>query len=231
MSAPADRDDAVRSTRSEQARRVLAARIMDGALAPGTPLRIGALSRDLAMSATPVREALNLLTGEKLVEYLPMRGFVVTRPPDDDQVRTMGEARLLLEPELAALAAQRATGPERAALAATLESTAAAGVGARFHEYEGYLEHSSSFHAEIARAARNPYLTAALEGIPVHTLRFRRFGDAGVDDSEISVQEHRGVLEAICRSDAEAARTAMRAHVRAVTDRALRPGASDGPAA
>lgn len=213
--------DPVRSSRSEQARRMLAERIMDGAMAPGTPLRIGALSTELSMSATPVREALNLLTGEKLVEYLPMRGFVVTRPPDDGQVRTMGEARLLLEPELAALAADRATAKEGVALAATLESTATAGVGARFREYEGYLEHSSSFHAEIARAARNPYLAAALEAIPVHTLRFRRFGDDGVDDAEISVREHRAVLEAICSHDAAAARAAMADHVRAVTERAL----------
>lgn len=200
---------------------MLAERIMDGALVPGTPLRIGALSTELSMSATPVREALNLLTGEKLVEYLPMRGFVVTRPPDGDQVRTMGEARLLLEPELAALAAARATSQEREALAATLESTATAGVGARFREYEGYLAHSSSFHAEIARAARNPYLASALEAIPVHTLRFRRFGDAGVDDAEVSVREHRSVLTAIAEADPAAARAAMADHVRAVTERAL----------
>nr|WP_281065117.1 FCD domain-containing protein [Brachybacterium sacelli] len=137
----------------------------------------------------------------------------------------MGEARELLEPELAALAAQRATSAEREALDATLRRTAAAGIGTRFQEYEGYLDQSSSFHAEIARAARSPYLASALEAIPVHTLRFRRFGEAGVDDAEISVREHAAVLEAIDHGDAEAAREAMTAHVRAVTDRALRgPG-------
>lgn len=215
-----------RSSRSELARRALAARIMDGTLAPGAPLRIGALSADLDMSATPVREALNLLTGERLVEYLPMRGFVVTRPPADDQVTAMGEARLLLEPQLAALAAERAEEAERQELAAALRSTAEAGVGARFSEYENYLHHSSAFHAVIARAAGNPYLEAALEAIPVHTLRFRRFGEAGVDDAEISVREHAAVLEAIAHADAAAARRAMEHHVRGVTARAL-GGASD----
>ncbi|MFC7457761.1 GntR family transcriptional regulator [Brachybacterium sp. GCM10030267] len=225
MNGPAERASATasaaRGSRSEQARRALAARIMDGTLAPGTPLRIGVLSHELGMSATPVREALNLLTGEKLVDYLPMRGFVVTMPPDDDQVRWMGEARLLLEPELAALAAARATASQREDLAATLERTRSAGVGARFSEYEGYLQHSSAFHAEIAGAARNPYLAAALEAIPVHTLRFRRFGDAGVDDAEVSLAEHREVLEAVQRGDEDAARAAMSAHVRGVTARSL----------
>src|SRR5699024_9044274 len=56
-------------SRSERARRTLAGRIMDGAITPGAPLRIGVLSDELAMSATPVREALNLLAGERLVEY------------------------------------------------------------------------------------------------------------------------------------------------------------------
>ncbi len=223
--------DAARSSRSEQARRSLAGRIMDGTIAPGTPLRIAALSEDLGMSATPVREALNLLTGEKLVDYLPMRGFVVTSPPDDDHVRTMGEARLLLEPQLAALAARHATAAEREELAATSAQTAAAGVGARFREYEGYLHHSTAFHAGIARAARNPYLAAALDAIPVHTLRFRRFGEAGVDDADVSVTEHEAVLEAITRGDADAARDAMASHVRAVTQRALaRPDGTRPPA-
>ncbi|WP_114856037.1 GntR family transcriptional regulator [Brachybacterium sp. YJGR34] len=213
-------DPAPRS-RSEQARRALAGRIMDGTLRPGTPLRIAALSGELGMSATPVREALHLLTGERLVEYLPMRGFVVTQPPDDEQVRAMGEARLLLEPETAALAAERATAAEHQSLATVLARTAEAGVGARFREYEGYLQHSHAFHAEIATASRNPYLAAAVEAIPVHTLRFRRFGEAGVDDAEVSVAEHRRVLEALVAGDADGARAAMREHVRAVTQRAL----------
>lgn len=222
---PTGEIDATRISRSERARRALAGRIMDGTIAPGTPLRIAGLSEDLGMSATPVREALNLLTGEKLVDYLPMRGFVVTSPPDDDQVRTMGEARLLLEPELAALAATHASAAEREDLATTAAQTAAAGIGTLFREYEGYLHHSTAFHAGIARAARNPYLAAALDAIPVHTLRFRRFGEAGVDDADVSVTEHAAVLEAITHGDADAARDAMASHVHAVTQRALtRPG-------
>lgn len=209
-----------RPSRATIARRELAARIMDGAIAAGTPLRIPALTRELGMSATPVREALHLLVGDRLVEYVPMRGFFVTEPPGRQQVRSMGEARLLLEPELAALAAGRAGEEELAELSRILERTARAPQGARFHEYEGYFHHSSSFHAEIARIARSPYLEAALAAIPVHTLRFRRFGTGGVDDAEVSVAEHRRVLEAIVRGDADAARSAMREHVAAVTHRA-----------
>src|SRR5699024_1288191 len=137
-------------SRSERARRTLAGRIMDGAITPGAPLRIGVLSDELAMSATPVREALNLLAGERLVEYVPMRGFFVTRPPSDDQVRAMGQARLLLEPQLAALAADHACAQEIRELSRALERTAAAGIGSRFSEYEGYLRHSSAFHSGIA---------------------------------------------------------------------------------
>lgn len=219
---PGSGDHPARSSRAAEARRVLVGRIMDGTLSPGSPLRIGALSTDLGMSATPVREALTLMAGEKLVEYLPMRGFTVTPPPGDAEVRAMGEARRLLEPEIAALAAERATPEERAALSATLSATARAGVGARFREYEEYLHHSHAFHRQISRAAGNPYLVAALDAIPVHTLRFRRFGDAGVDDAEVSVAEHRRILDALVRGDADLARSAMAAHISGVTDRTLR---------
>ena len=210
-----------RPSRATTARRELAARIMDGAVPAGTPLRIPALTHELGMSATPVREALHLLVGDRLVEYVPMRGFFVTEPPGPEQVRSMGEARLVLEPELAALAARRAAEEEVAELRRILERTDRAPQGTRFHEYEGYFQHSSSFHAEIARIARSPYLEAALAAIPVHTLRFRRFGTGGVDDAEVSVLEHQRVLTAIARGDAGAARNAMQEHVAAVTRRAL----------
>lgn len=221
MSSAAADGHGPRSSRAARARRVLVGHILDGTLAPGSPLRIGPLTEELRMSATPVREALNLLAGEKLVEYVPMRGFRVTQPPSDADVRAMGEARMLLEPELAALAATRATPPERERLTATLAATAEAGVGARFREYGGYLQHSHAFHAQIAMAARSAYLATALEAIPVHTLRFRRFGAGGVDDHEISVAEHRAVLEGIVRADAEQACSAMRTHIDGVTRRAL----------
>lgn len=209
-----------RGARSECARRELAARIMDGTFAPGAPLRIAPLSAQLGMSATPLREALNLLAGERLVEYIPMRGFFVTQPPDDRQVEAMGEARLVLEPALAALAAQRATDDERAQLTANLERTGSATAGSRYTEYETYLQLSSEFHASIAKMARSPYLSAALAAVPVHALRFRRFGEAGVDDAEVSVAEHRAVAEAVLAGDPPAAREAMAAHVRGVTARA-----------
>lgn len=213
---------AASGSRAARARDVLVGRILDGTLSPGTPLRIGALSADLGMSATPVREALTLMAGERLVEYRPMRGFTVTPPPGDAEVRAMGEARLLLEPELAALAAERASAAEREALAGTHDAAAGAGVGARYREYEGYLHHSHDFHARIAGAAGNPYLAAALEAVPVHTLRFRRFGESGVDDAEVSLAEHRQVLDAVVQGDAPRARASMASHIRHVTDRALR---------
>jgi GntR family carbon starvation induced transcriptional regulator len=52
--------------------------ILRGQLAPGTRLRLTHLARQLGLSAIPVREALNRLTREQLVEHEEQRGFAVS---------------------------------------------------------------------------------------------------------------------------------------------------------
>jgi DNA-binding GntR family transcriptional regulator len=52
--------------------------ILRGQLAPGTRLRLNHLAQQLGLSAMPVREALNRLTREQLVDYEEQRGFAVS---------------------------------------------------------------------------------------------------------------------------------------------------------
>lgn len=60
--------------------------IVEGAFLPGHVLKLGQLTEAFGTSATPVRDALNRLVGERLVDLLPGGGF---------RVRPLGPARLV----------------------------------------------------------------------------------------------------------------------------------------
>src|SRR3954470_12864546 len=69
----------------EEIARVLREQIVQGALEPGLRLSERDLGARLGVSRTPLREALRLLAGERLVEVLPRRGARVA-PLDQDVV-------------------------------------------------------------------------------------------------------------------------------------------------
>lgn len=194
--------------------------IMDGTLAPGEPLRVVPLAQRLGVSQTPVREALGRLAGSSLIERAPMRGFTVAPLLDAEETAALMRARIVLE---CALVAEAVGSDELAgALAENVARTRSVTVGPTYEEYREYLELSAEFHALIARAGGNRFLSSALDALPVHMQRFRLFGPDGVDDVPESTDEHAAIAEAISQGDAEAARAAMERHVRGVAARSQR---------
>ena len=87
----------------------LRGRILDGDLAPGTPLREEALSGEYDVARHSLRSALRALQGEGLVQISPNRGARVTSLSPDD-VRGLSELRTALEVEAARHALERGGG-------------------------------------------------------------------------------------------------------------------------
>ena len=71
-------------------------RIINGTLAPGSPINESDLARDLDVSKTPVRESLRQLEREGLVENIPGRGSAVTHITFQD-IREIFEIREIIE--------------------------------------------------------------------------------------------------------------------------------------
>ena len=82
--------------------------ILRGSLLPGTRISEPNLAEQLGISRTPVREALQRLSQEGLVELTPAKGARV-RVLSAEEVREVYEARAMLEGEAARLAAERAS--------------------------------------------------------------------------------------------------------------------------
>ncbi|GAA4771043.1 FadR/GntR family transcriptional regulator [Microbacterium gilvum] len=202
--------------------------IVSGALAPGAripPER--ALAVELGVSRTALREALTRLQSAGLVERRQGSG---TRVAEDapgstalargiakhaDDVAHSAELRALIEPRIAALAAQRATPPELA----ELRSTLAASDGERDPLRSMQLD--ISFHTGVARASANPLLESLTRITAAWTVEERVHSHLDGDGRRISREGHERILRALERRDAAAAESAMADHlseIRAVID-------------
>src|SRR5690349_12487666 len=81
--------------------------IIDGHLPADSPLSIDALAREFGVSSSPVREALTRLESTGLVQRLALRGYRVAAALTAEELADLIDARLLLEPAVAAAAAVR----------------------------------------------------------------------------------------------------------------------------
>lgn len=104
----------------------LLALIVTARIAPGERVPIDRVARDLAMSQTPVREALSQLEAERLVFRLPNVGYRARPEMCGVELRDAFALRLLVEPHAAAEAARNMGEGARAGLAARLRAMAVA---------------------------------------------------------------------------------------------------------
>jgi DNA-binding GntR family transcriptional regulator len=178
-------------------------------LAPGSIVSERELQERLGVGRTPVREALQRLEGERLIEVYPRRGIFVSNVNVLD-LAVLSEVRTVLEGFAARLAAERSTADDReatSALIADLDELSTAADERRL------IHLDQRIHRHVYRCTHNPFLEATLDGYYVLTLRIwflaldrvSRLGDA--------VQEHRELLEAIRDGDPARAEDAMRRHV------------------
>jgi GntR family transcriptional regulator, transcriptional repressor for pyruvate dehydrogenase complex len=200
--------------------------IYDGRLRQGQKLPPERqLARDLKASRVAVREALRTLELRGLVDVRQgsTGGYFVREVDDRPLVRDFEtlfrlgrvswpqliEARRLIEPEVASMAAQRATETDLKTLGAVLEQRWGHGAGAP-PPRQCYLE----FHRALAEAARNPVhavITHALIELEAEVVvPTPELGLADIAQVDIA---HRRIFDAIAAGNAAEARAAMLAHL------------------
>jgi GntR family transcriptional repressor for pyruvate dehydrogenase complex len=211
----------------EQIVKQVEASILKGQLKPGDQLPA---ERDLAqkfgVSRTAVREAVKTLREKGLVEAYSGRGTFVTNGtsqavrqsldlmirvnPQEGQAN-LAELRFVLEPEIAGLAATRI---EEQLLATMREAVAI--MDRNLHDPDAYVEADLDFHLALAEAVGNPLILSLLDSI-VGLLREQRSRifqcDGGPERGQF---HHKRILAAIERRNSDAAREAMRAHLKQV---------------
>jgi len=175
-----------------------------GTLAPGQRLQEGALAAKFGISKTPVREALARLAHEGLVEVYPRIGYAVTQL-GAEEIEDLFEFRKILEGAAAELAARHVTESELERLELVVDTDY---IPVDKSSYLDFFSQNREFHFLIARASRNRYLFRAIQtmfDLVDGALRHRL--DAGEAAGRMR-REHRVVLDALKRRDAQDARIA-----------------------
>ncbi len=200
----------IRDTMRHQVYELLAAR----ELQPGSPLPSEKeLVRQFNVSRPALREAIHALVGEGLLEVIKGKGIFVSRPTPglvvrrqlldlllvEDYIKDVLEARKILEPEVAAMFATKATEQDIERLEDILD---------RIEKGELTSKAMWDFHIEIVRVTGNSTLVKILQVVYEMVLRIEE-----VTDDEQVIIDHRMLLDALKKRDPDIARSAMKEHV------------------
>lgn len=187
-------------------------RIISLDLPPDSPLSRVELSQYYQISQTPLREALQKLGEEGLIATYPQSRTEVSRI-DVDQIL---EAQFLRKAVEADIVARLAADPQKAKLAAAQDSHGRlARSWEREQSFEEFAELDRQFHRDLYAAAGLASLTALIEKRCGQLDRIRRLHLRWFNDRkpEKVVSDHQSILDAVLRSDVEAAQRAMREHL------------------
>ena len=194
-------------TKLEQGAAFLREAILRGDIRPGQKLKQGELARRLGMSPTPVREVLRILEAEGLLVHIPHKGVYVAgvAPADSEEIAPI---RVALESLAARMAAPRLSAEDIAAMVELARSMEQAWqemnlVRIRRDNY--------NFHAIIYRGSGSPMLCGMIERL------WPRFATDLLwmipGRAERSIEQHRALLQAIQRRDAERAAELLAEHI------------------
>ena len=201
-------------TASEVAARLILDAIVDGRFPPGAPLRLQDLSGQLGMSMMPVREAIRKLAAMDIVEMEPRRGARVREKSLEDLQDTYF-SRLVLETAAIREAAASLT-PEdderaSAALAEQEDAQARGDLVAARDAHE-------RFHFALYEASGRTWLVRSILPGWRNSERYRVATMTLAQTAGDRAREHREMLEAVRAGNAEAAVTALSAHLRHSVD-------------
>jgi DNA-binding GntR family transcriptional regulator len=181
--------------------------IISGDLAPGERLDEHALTQRYGVGLAGVRDALGRLALESLVVRRPRSGTTVALL-DHKEVDQVFEARRLIEPHCAALAAEKATPEEICAIRGAFVGAEAAIEG---QDSLALVAMDQRFHAAVVRASRNPTLARIAIPLQHKASRFWVFAMERDTPAErlAEIQRHRVVADYIAKRDSEGARAQM----------------------
>ncbi len=213
----------------EQIAQQIEQRILSGELRSGDRLPTEReLAEQFHASRTAVREAMKSLAQKGLVDMRPGRGTIVIDGTSRAMRHSLGlmmrigqavnssslvEVREILEPEIAALAAVRATEEHIAAM-----QEAVAIMDANLNDADAYITADNDFHRALAEGTQNVLILALVDSIVDLLSEQRKLIFSVTGGPQRGQIHHKHILEAIVQHNPEAARQAMHAHLRQVRD-------------
>jgi DNA-binding GntR family transcriptional regulator len=196
-------------------------RIISQEFPPASPVDTKQLMERLEVGKTPLREALQRLSFERLIVISPRRGTFVS-DISIIQLQQAFDARLLVERYTARVAATTMTEEQIAALRDLFKDTDE--IASR-GDYMESISVDQRFHYLIAEATHNEYLRDFLSMLLPVTMRFWHYVHGLAKDSSNKIREahqrHFPVIDALASGDPDVAERAMANHIVTFRDEAM----------
>lgn len=209
--------------------------ILEGELKPGDRLPTEQeLGEYFGVSRVSIRQALHQLDVRGLIDRKPGRGTIVrsaasrgghagtaltalltSSPNTTTELARIMELRSIIEPPIAALAAERLTQGDAEQLRNLVEEME------KETDLERYAELDRIFHQAISQYTHNPLLAQLTDLIATEIAPSRRRAVQSPERRAASSVAHRRIFEALAEHDAARAEAEARAHVESVLREAL----------
>lgn len=187
-------------------------------LDPGTALPETRLSAVLGISRTPVREALQQLASEGIIQLINGRAVTIA-PRSAQELFDALRVRELLEPEVVRLAATNLAANELARLHQLIELM---GSAAREVDRNAWSRFDREWHEVLCNGCPNQLLGQMV--LQARNRMYHKGSDEHVLDQYLidGTEEHRLIVEAIATQDAEEAERLMQVHLREARENMFR---------
>ena len=186
-------------------------------LKPGEQIEEGYLEKKLSIGRTPIREALQRLAMEKLLDLIPGRGFFV-RSISIDDVKSLFEAMTALEQIIVRLAAFRIQESQINELQKISNEHKEA---IKKKDFLKVSRLNKNFHYCFCVATGNTFLITAMDGLSRQSERIayltytKEAHPSGGDDfNSLAINDHEMLIESFRQGDAEKAVEIITAHCR-----------------
>ncbi|MBE6117695.1 MAG: GntR family transcriptional regulator [Solobacterium sp.] len=193
MPVPVKPNNEPRLSARQQVYNTLLAWITDGTLQPGEKILDSEIAAYFSMSRTPVREALQMLADQKLIDILPSRGSVVSQI-DPKEIR--GNYTLMGELNRTALmlAVPRINKEFIDHLEEINENMKQA---AEQNDSQAIISYDRQFHDQFISLADNYFLTRFYETLYTNCQRTENLFFRRPEDPLVSVSHHSGIIQAL----------------------------------
>lgn len=197
---------------SEKAYLIIRRKLLIGSVPHGTKLNEVDLASQLGISRSPIREALQRLMHEGLLQQIPRRGVFV-RQFTSQEIIELSEVREALEVQAVRLAARRASDEALE----QLQSTLRAAEKRLANGEEGYPT-DEDFHMSLFRLAANRQLTDLAVSIHTQLRLARSLSGAKPARAKEALKEHLAIFSCVSERNEEKAVHTMQQHISHATE-------------
>jgi DNA-binding GntR family transcriptional regulator len=224
-----------RSILSDETYSMIRAMIFAHEIVPGERVNIDALSLQLGVSQTPIREALARLESEDLIAKEPLKGYRATDLLTIQEFADLFSFRLLIEPYAAEQAAFLIDSHGIKELQREITNAKEALYFEDDRLFEAFTEHDARFHTLIAKFSGSKALASAFTNTHCHLHLFRLYvatqkhliedGDRTnfvqdlfaryyqSDRGQLAIKQHVAIAKAIASHNPEKAKAEMYSHI------------------